>query len=273
MSQPTEEEPIMQTIAEPLQQVLRKAAELKAQKPSNVNKTVLFRPRNRQPLATLTILNDGSRDEGEQIYLRDSKFVIGRDKGNDISIPFDADISGKHAELRCQHQKGKFRWYLIDLSSTNGTFLRGYRASLSRETELFIGSRRYKFQLPDHHDELAATNALQTQMYQSPSPAMMEQFVPRLTEVGTAKEKPRAFSIGGTEANIGRDSACQIAIQDDPFLNPKHARFYQDERGRWMIDDRKSLNGVWIRVKRMALDQPAEFQLGQQQFRFVPNIS
>jgi pSer/pThr/pTyr-binding forkhead associated (FHA) protein len=272
MNRNTDEEPIMQTVAEPLQQVLQQAAALAAKSPpKKANRTLPFRPTNRQPLATLTILNDGSREEGEQVYLRNSKIVIGREKG-EITIPFDSDISSQHAELICQKQKGKYRWYLRDLGSTNGTFVRGYRASLSKETELMLGSRRYLFQLPDHHLEGDETQGLQTQAFRSPSPTMMEQFVPRLTESGTVQDG-LTFSLGATEMLFGRSPDCQLAIENDPFLSPNHARFYQDERGRWMIDDKKSANGVWIRIKRMALDQEAEFQLGQQRFRFNPNVS
>ena len=263
----------MQTVAEPLQQVLQQAAALAAKSPpKKANRTLPFRPTNRQPLATLTILNDGSREEGEKIYIRDPKFVIGREKGK-VTIPFDSDISGEHAELVCQKQKGKYRWYLRDLGSTNGTFVRGYRASLSRETELMLGSRRYLFQLPDHRAEGEETQALQTQAFRSPSPTMMEQFVPRLTETGADQGGGLSFSMGATEMLIGRSPECQIPVENDLFLSPKHARFYKDERGRWMIDDKKSANGVWIRIKRMALDQQAEFQLGQQRFRFNPNVS
>ena len=271
MNQETEEEPILQTIAEPLQQVLQQAAALALKKDTkSPAKTLPFRPSNRQPLATLTILNDESREEGETVYIRNSRIVIGREKG-DVTIPFDVDISGQHAELRCQRHKGKFRWYLRDLSSTNGTFVRGFRASLSRETELMIGSRRYLFQLPNHLDDRDETQPLQTQAFQSPSPTMMENFQPRLVETGTKKKSAHSFSIAGNEASIGGNADCEIVIDNDPFLSPQHARLYQDERGRWMIDDRKSLNGVWIRIKRMALDQKAEFQLGQQRFRFQPN--
>ncbi len=268
----SEEEPIVQTVAEPLQQVLQQAAALAANTPpKKANKTLPYRPINRQPLATLTILNDGSRDEGETIYIRDSKLVIGREKG-DVTIPFDSDISGGHAELLCQKQKGKYRWYLRDLGSTNGTFIRGYRATLSQEMELMIGSRRYCFQMPNHHSDGDETQAYQTQAFRSPSPEVMEQFVPRLTETGAIDEQGLSFSMDASEMRIGRSPECEIAVENDMFLSPKHAKFYTDERGRWMVDDMKSANGVWIRMKKMALDQQAEFQLGQQRFRFCPSI-
>ncbi len=272
----TEEEPVIQTVAEPLQQYLQKkaapqsqAADKESASPSPQVRA--FRPTNRQPLARLTILDDGSREEGESIRIRDSRFTIGREKG-DLKIPFDSDISSSHAELRCQKQKGRFRWYLIDRKSTNGTFVRAFRASLSRKSELIIGGRRYLFQLPELGNEAIETEALQTQAYRAPTRTMLEQFVPSLAETGVPEESARAFSIGG-ETTLGGDQRCQITIGGDPFVSPVHARFYQDETERWMIEDQKSLNGVWIRVKRFALDKQTEFQIGQQRFRFRPSVA
>jgi pSer/pThr/pTyr-binding forkhead associated (FHA) protein len=274
-----EDEPIIQTVAEPLQQYLqKKAAPQGAATMSEASASVsspqvmAFRPTKRQPLAMLTVIDDGSRDEGETIRVRDSKLTIGREKG-DLTIPFDADISGQHAELRCQKQKGRFRWYLIDQKSTNGTFIRAFRASLSRESELIIGGRRYLFQLPEPGSESTETEALQTQTYRAPSRTMLEQFLPRLTETGAAAQHARSFSIVGNETFLGSDSRCQVSIADDPFVSPKHARIYQDESGRWMIEDQKSVNGVWIRIKKFAMDKQADFQLGQQRFRFQPSLA
>ncbi len=275
----TEDEPVIRTVAEPLQQYLKQGAappvirhEVAPPGKSHAPRTLPFRPTHRQPLAVLTILDDGSRDEGETIRIRDARLTIGRDKG-DVTIPFDADISAQHAELRCHKQKGRFRWFLIDATSTNGSFVRAFRASLSRASELIIGSRRYLFEMPDARNEAHETKALQTQVYQAPSRTMLEQFVPRLVETGVANKDARSFAIGGNEMVLGADAECQIAVEDDPFVSPRHARFYQDETGRWMIEDQRSLNGVWIRVKKFAIDQQVEFQLGQQRFRFQPNLS
>ena len=271
-----EDEPVIQTVAEPLQQYLQKQV---APQTAPANKEPafqspqvrVFRPIHRQPLAMLTILDDGSREDGEAIRIRDSKFTIGREKGH-LTISFDSDISSSHAELRCQKQKGRFRWYLIDRKSTNGTFVRAFRASLSRESELILGGRRYLFQLPEPGNEVVETEALQTQTYRAPTRTMLEQFVPRLTETGIPQENAQTFSVGG-ETFLGGDQNCQITIDDDPFVSPKHARFYQNETERWMIEDQKSVNGVWIRVKRFAMDKQTEFQLGQQRFSFQPEVA
>ncbi|WP_182865309.1 FHA domain-containing protein [Rhodopirellula sp. JC639] len=277
----TSDEPIIQTVAEPMQQYLQKAALSRgpaAKKPaeqgisSAAAKVRAFRPTHRQPLAMLHILDDGCREQGEAIRIRDSRWTIGRDKG-DTAIPFDGDISTRHAELRCQRQKGRFRWFLLDRKSTNGTFVRAFRASLSRESELILGGRRYLFQVPEPGAEATETEALQTQAYQAPSRTMLQQFVPRLIEVGVSSEQERVFSVAAKETWIGSDERCQAAIDDDPFISPKHARIYKDETGRWMIEDQKSLNGVWIRVKKFAMDKTTEFQLGQQRFRFQPGVN
>jgi pSer/pThr/pTyr-binding forkhead associated (FHA) protein len=265
-------EPIVQTVSEPLQKILKEAAGRKPQADQSLQ-TRPFHPVNRQPLATLTILDDGSREEGETIRIRSNSFTIGREKG-DVTIPFDNDMSSQHAELRCHFQKGEHRWYLIDLASTNGTFLRAYRATLAKDHELLLGGRWYRFQLPRWEEEFGDEPvALETNFYKAPTATQLEDEVPTLSELGMPEGTSRTFHLGGTELLLGRGSGCQISIPDDPYLSPEHARFSIDKRGRWMIEDRKSLNGIWIRVRRMPLPQQAEFQLGQQRFCFRPTVS
>ena len=277
MNRDTRQEPVVQTVAESLHQHLQKGAtapDNTAGRNGRADVTTqvrVFRPTSRQPLAVLTILDDGSREEGEAIRIRSPKFSIGRDSG-DVQMPFDTDMSGKHAELRCQKRDGRFRWYLIDRKSTNGTFVRGFRAMLSKESELMIGGRRYRFRQPEQGDGAAETAALQTQAYRAPNRTMVEQFMPQLKEIGVSEENAPSFSIGGSETIVGSDPKCQITIKSDPFVSPRHARFYQDERERWVVEDQKSLNGVWIRVKRFPMDKTTEFQLGQQRFRFNPRV-
>jgi pSer/pThr/pTyr-binding forkhead associated (FHA) protein len=268
-----ENEPIIQTVSEPLQKLQKKGTH----RPPNANadrspQTRPFHPVNRQPLATLTILDDGSREEGETIRIRSKSFVIGREKG-DVTIPFDNDMSSQHAELRCYFQNGEYRWYLIDLASTNGTFLRAYRATLAKDHEILLGSRWYRFQLPKGEAAFGEEPvALETNLYKAPARTQLEREVATLFELGLPEGNSRTFHLGGTDLLLGRGGGCQLSIPDDPCLSPEHARFSLDRRGRWMIEDRKSLNGIWIRVRRMPLPQQAEFQLGQQRFCFHPHV-
>ena len=277
-SETSDGEMIVETTAEPLQQILKKAAGLNAapevvkRRSTKPVQTMPFRPLGRQPLAFLTVLDDGSRDEGEVIRLRQSAFTIGREKG-DLTIPFDHDISAFHVELRCRNQRGKCRWYLIDQGSRNGTFLRAYRASLSREVELLLGNRRYAFRSAQAPESENANAILETSAYQAPTSPEMEQMHARLSEIGTSDRTPQNFVLPESEHLLGRSSQCSIRIPDDPFLSPEHARLYRDERDRWMIADSKSLNGVWIRIQKMPLDRQAEFQIGRQRFLFRPHAA
>ena len=270
---------ILQTAAEPLQQLLKRQAASsrsgsdgpRASETPTIRSRLRFRPVGRQPLAILTILDDGQRERGEEVRIRRSSVVIGRTKG-DVRIPFDLDISSTHAELRCRVQNGRHRWYLIDKTSRNGTFVRAFRASLFRDTELILGGRRYQFQLPKCR-ELDDAEPLRTQAYQAPSKAEIDRFVPRLIEQGIPEEQRATYAVNGAESKLGTDGHCPISIADDPFLSPQHARFYMDHRRRWMIEDLKSTNGIWIRIRQLPLEHTAEFQLGQQRFRFQPAVS
>ncbi|MEZ6122822.1 MAG: FHA domain-containing protein [Planctomycetaceae bacterium] len=147
---PPDDHPIVQTVAEPLQQLLKKNAEERVRRNTGQSDstTLPFRPTGRQPLVRLTILDDGCRQEGETVRIRSQVFSIGRDDG-DLRIPFDADMSGRHAQLDCRFQLGEYRWFLTDLASTNGTFLRAYRVTLRDGAELILGSRRYHFRGPE----------------------------------------------------------------------------------------------------------------------------
>lgn len=175
---------VVQTTREPLQQILKDAASGQAlEKPQSnrtpaKQKTLVFRPINRQPVAKLIVLDDGSREHGEEIHIRQSVFMIGREKG-DLKIPFDRDISSQHAELRCHQQDGKFRWYLIDHQSRNGTFLRAYKATLSCDAELIMGSRRYLFKLPESPGETVDAQIRETYAYQAPTEQQLELFLLR----------------------------------------------------------------------------------------------
>lgn len=274
-----DDEPIIETTAEPLHQYLQKAAQQSSPTPKATveaeeplkNVPVLV-PRNRQPVAMLIVLDDGSREQGERIRIRTPSFAIGRERG-DLKIPIDSDMSSSHAELICKKAKGQFRWYLKDCKSTNGTFVRAYRASLTKNMELLLGNRRYQFRMPEEDPALAETDALHTQAYQAPSQSLLKMSSPRLVEVGTHENAEVSFSLTKSEMRLGSDSKCEHRIEDDLYVNPVHARLYQDKRGRWMIEDQKSVNGIWLRIGTIPLDRPAEFMLGQQRFSFKPNTN
>ena len=58
---------------------------------------------------------------------------------------------------------------------------------------------------------------------------------------------------------------CSVVL-NDPLVSPLHARIFRDSKGRWLVENSKSLNGVWLRVAHAPLDASCQFQLGEQRF-------
>src|SRR5438876_2546080 len=104
-----------------------------------------FRPVMRPPMACLYVIDDG-RSDGEMIRIRGDTFVIGRTEG-DLKLPHDRMISGKHVSITREAEalKGRFRWFVNDLQTRNGTFIRAGSAVMVHGTEILIGGRRFTF--------------------------------------------------------------------------------------------------------------------------------
>ena len=108
-----------------------------------------FRPVFRPPVAVLEICDDG-RDEGEFIRIRGESLTIGRANA-DVLIAHDSQISSTHARISRRLVQGSYHWFLTDLNSTNGTFIRVAKVTLADGQFILLGSHRYLFraaQLP-----------------------------------------------------------------------------------------------------------------------------
>lgn len=263
---------------EPRRQTMRAqqptAIQTIVEQPAAAGAAIPYRSLNRPPTGLLIALDDGSSDSGQEWRIRESRFIIGRTAG-DALIPHDVDMSGEHAEINCQEKDGGYQWQLRDLKSTNGTFLRVQRLVLRNGKELLLGGRRYAFRHPGVVVDAIPASAVQqspgsrvTQAFaRVPSDAAL-QLTARLVEL-TADGEGREFLLGEEASWIGSNpSECRLVVSGDPFIDPRHARFYRDNRGRWVVEDSKSLNGVWVRVEHVPLDNASEFQLGGQRFRF-----
>jgi pSer/pThr/pTyr-binding forkhead associated (FHA) protein len=227
-----------------------------------------FRPVFRPPVAVLEICDDG-RDEGESIRIRGESLTIGRANA-DVLIAHDSQISSTHARISRRLVQGSYQWFLTDLNSTNGTFIRVAKVTLADGQFILLGSHRYLFraaQLPATLPEPAEGSRNQTRGWQQIAPVEMGRLTPALVRLhpeGT--EQP--YRLDRDDMVLGQSSdACQLVIADDPAVSSVHARIRRNEEGRFVIENMNSRNGVWLAISEQRLQNNAHFQLGEQRFR------
>ncbi len=226
-----------------------------------------WRPTQRPPVALLTVCDDG-RPDGEVVRIRADRFVIGRTDG-DLTVPHDALMSTRHAEITRQQVGGLWRWVLTDLQSTNGLFVRLSRSTLIDRREFLAGGGRYRFDAPDGEPDGTIDH-----LPGGPTPAAGTQG-PRVLA-----GRPAALTelVGGGIGNrvvltrpeywIGTDPGCAVCRPDDPFCAPRQVRVYRDAKG-WAADHPKTANGLWVRLPQMVAERTVQFQLGEQRFKLV----
>jgi hypothetical protein len=208
--------------------------------PENNQRARLLRPLHRPPMALLKVYHDSQRSF-DLHRVTSERCGIGR-AGPDVAIPHDMQMSARHAEIQRRQRSDGFEWYLVDLNSTNGTFVRAARARLKHDDELLLGSQRYRF-------------------LQTDGGAGLAQVLPG--------DDGEIWWLESQSAWIGRDTPARPACFQDEYLDPKHALLYVDGSGHWVVKDTDSLNGVWYRTHEVHLVRSCSFQLGEQRFGFL----
>lgn len=258
----------------------RHTARVKPQRTAATDAAVPYCPVNCPPVLNLCLLDAGSREEGEWFRLRDRRFVIGRSEG-DLVLPHDEGLSGRHAEIVRRTHKDGYRFVLVDLQSTNGTFVRVSRLLLRAGQELLIGGRRFQFDAgtdsdspPKSAEELDDGTPDATISWQRMATSPADSSVPSLVELAPGGGNVQRIPLDPVATRIGCDpSQCNAVISGDPFVSSLHATVTPGRQNRWQIENMNSLNGLWLRVSEMPLDGNAEFQLGEQRFLVRPQRS
>ena len=231
--------------------------------------TLVFRPTHRPTMAVLYVLDDGCQ-ESEVIRIRGDLFVIGRAEG-DLVIPHDDALSGRHLEISRRLENGHFRWYLKDLGSSNGTFVRVASALLSHEQVIVIGSRSYRFEAVMPGSAAWGPSAAgrptpsTRRLLPDPSSDADAGQIPALVELSVSGGTRRC-PLNHAEVWFGRSPQKSSLVLDDPMVSPRHGCLRRDSKGRWRVDNAGSLNGVWLRIQELPLDRSGYFQCGEQRF-------
>jgi pSer/pThr/pTyr-binding forkhead associated (FHA) protein len=83
----------------------------------------------REPLATLEVLNEGP-SKGIRYAIRTPLAQVGRGMNNDVRLT-DESVSEIHAKL----ERRDDGWYVVDMNSTNGTYVSGSRVTGERRLD------------------------------------------------------------------------------------------------------------------------------------------
>jgi hypothetical protein len=225
-----------------------------------------YHPTLRAPVALLTVLDDGKND-GEVIRLRTERFVIGRREG-DLLLPHDGMISSRHVEITRQKVDDSYQWVITDLQTTNGLFARVSRIGLASGAEFLVGKGRYRFET-SAPSQLPKTIALggefgATQPWGGDASALLGGA--SLLEVVPGSGGTRVV-LTQAEYWIGSDPSCAIRRDTDPFVEARHVRLWPDGKGAWQAQHNKALNGLWLRVPQVTVEESCTFQIGEQRLR------
>lgn len=100
-------------------------------------------PQRRPVLATLEVMNEGPT-KGHRFELTTPLSHVGRGAHNDVPIPDDS-VSDLHAKLQLRDDG----WYVVDMGSTNGTYVGGERvdgeAKLIGNVDVRFGGIKFAF--------------------------------------------------------------------------------------------------------------------------------
>lgn len=170
-------------------------------------------------VAPLTVRSRDAKAREREWKMTQRAVVIGRHSG-DISLPDDSLLSFSHVRLECR----RGQWFVRDLGSTNGTFVR-IRGQVSLELGSWFLVGIYRFQL-------AAAEA-------ADAPPILWVLTADGAVIGEVPVDRDAIT-------IGREGA-DLSFPDEPSISSLHARLLR-KSGQFFLEDLHSSNGTFLRV-------------------------
>lgn len=184
----------------------------------------------------------GDGQEGPSYPIAGDQIDLGRNEGT-VVLPEDRYMSPRHARL--VRKDGE--WYVRDLGSTNGVFVRLKAAhELVDGDLLLLGVEVLRFEVI-MDAELGLGPAVQhgTLVFGSPALPRPARLVQRTVE-GVARD---VYHLHRLETVMGRESG-DIVFTDDPYMSRRHAAIRKDAAsGKFTLVDLDSSNGTFIAVR------------------------
>ena len=210
------------------------------------------------PIAGMLIMVNPDGSPGDSFNLSPGENIVGRDSAEEL-FSRDPYLSPQHAKFEVQGDTA----VVTDLDALNGVF---YRITEISELEhgdfVRIGQELLRFRvLEDEGVIVAAAKDGTTAGGSNPLGAWG-----RLERISAPGNASQVFMLRGAETNIGRERG-DILFRGDGYVSGKHARIFQDS-GRFFIEDLKSSNGTFLRVRgSRSLGPGSLILMGQQPFR------
>jgi len=235
-----------------------------------------------------------------EYFLKQGENSVGREN-SDVLLS-DPAVSRSHARITLSEGK----CLVEDLGSTNGTYAAGTQVTqgapveVADGTEIKFGSVKLILKLPAAKEEPVQSTADVTQAVEvadaAGDDAQSEANEGSADDQPAAEESPtveeaaientpvaklfyttdasKEYAIKDGVNTIGRRSANDIVISDDPYVSGSHAQIVVDQLGIWLVDlgstNGTMLNGAKIDPdSRMALSGDDEIVFGRTSFRFV----
>lgn len=213
------------------------------------------------PLPHLAVVSqDGST--GQTYWLEGDSIDIGRDEG-DIRLDGDRYVSPRHARV---YRRGA-DFYLRDLGSLNGVFLRVRELEQLRDADLMLlGSEVLRFGVvADSEQGWGAAREQGTDVYGSAARPRYACLCERTVEGVTRN----VFYISADETVIGREFG-DLVFTADSFMSRRHAAIHRDPlAGTFTLRDLGSSNGTYLAIRgEVELRDGDHLRVGQHLFRF-----
>ena len=185
----------------------------------------------------LVLINpDGST--GDTIPLRSGDNVFGREQGSPV-FQDDPFLSPQHVCFSLKSGVLEVR----DLNSLNGIFYRILEPTeLQHGDSIRIGRQLIRFEILDQATPIVEARD-STDILGAPRTEAWGRLV-RISNPGVSSE---AFLLKGSEEVIGRERGGMV-FRDDGFVSARHTRITADA-GRYFLEDLRSSNGTFIRIR------------------------
>lgn len=201
---------------------------------------------------------DGSA--GPAVVLREGKNVLGR-SSDDAVLSGDAFLSPEHADFHVDGESVT----ITDLSSLNGVYYRIMQVTeLQHGDDIRVGQEVLRFQLLDMADPLVQPSGDGTVVSgSSPAGAWGS-----LERISSPTQASFTFLLRGSEQVLGRERG-DILFRDDGYVSGRHCRIFVDS-GRHFIEDLKSSNGTFVRIRgTRTVTNETLVLMGEQPFRIL----